>query len=258
MIDLGDFYPDFREIVEQNVDAIRRAPATDRGRLCEEACVTLRTAGIAEVLVAFNIDGFHHMLTRSALTRLYLLKKTTPVEQARSRFCKISRSNAFFDALAVGRIDLARQIIMAGPPQRNADFEYEDDYLYVRFLYGMLLAAPAQEQQGTLDNWRATVVGPPSERFEVCLALLAHDAAAFEQAFTGLLAARAEELQAQSRSLSRDEMAFAGDRHIFIEGLALLRLAIIVGIPTQVEYRFCPRETRLPMTAPFPDDLYPS
>ncbi len=257
MIDLGDFYPDFPEILARKVAEIPRAPVAALGPLCEEACVYFRTAAIAEVLVGFNSDGFHHMLMRSALTRLYLLGRMPPSEKEASRFCKISRANGFFDALAADRADLAGRIIAVSAHRRNADFEYEDDYAYVRFLYGLLLGSTEEDQQAIIDAWSAAA-DVPSAKYGVCLALLGRDAGAFCVAFEGLLDWRKSELEAEMRSLSRDEMAFAGNRHVYVEGLALLRLADMLGLATEPEYRFCPRETRQPALTPFPDDLYPA
>jgi Immunity protein 49 len=257
MLNLSDVYPDFPDILDQMVDGITRAPIAALGPACEEACVYFRTAGIAELLVSYNSDGFLHMLTRSALTRLHLLERTPPAEKEASRFCKISRSNGFFDGLAADRADLARRIVAAGPRHRNIDFEYEEDHAYVSFLSGLLLDAADDVQRKILDQWKALLDGQGPARYQVCLALLDRDAAGFDDVFAGLLDAWAVELQAQERSMSRDEMAFAGDRHVYVEGLAILRLAEMRQIATEPEYRYCPREARLPLVTPFPNDLYP-
>jgi hypothetical protein len=258
MIELRDIYSDFPEILSVKVDGISGAYLSAALEpLCEEACIYFRAAGIAAVLVEFDIDGFHHMLTRSALTRTYLLERTPSVERDASRYCRISRATGFFDALAIGQVELARRIIAAGPQQRNVDYEYEEDYAYVRFLYGLLLGAGAAEQLAILDDWKTLLDGVKSAKHDVCRALLTRDAAVFDAAFAHLLDARGHELHAQERSISRDEMEFAGGRHVYVEGLAILRIAEMLGIATQPEYKYCPKETRQPMGAPFPDDLYP-
>jgi hypothetical protein len=257
MIDLSEFCPDFQEILSLKVAAIARQPVSALGPLCEEASVYFRTAGIANLLVGYDSDGFHHMLTRSALTRLYLLEKTPPALKVTSRFCKLSRASGFFDALTADRADLARQIIAASPQQRNLDFEYEDDYAYTRFLHGLLLDATKEDQQRILDDWKGLLEDPSSAKFDVCVALLGCDSGAFDEAFANLLAVRTTELKAQERSLSRDEMEYAGGRYVYVEGLAILHLAEMFGIATQLEYKYCPKEARQPLTTPFPDNLYP-
>ena len=258
MFELNDIYSDFPEILSIKVDDISGAyPPAALGPLCEEACVCFRTAGIAAVLVELDLDGFHHMLTRSALTRMYLLEHTPPAERDASRHCRISRASGFFDAVAAGQIELARRIVAAGPQQRNVDYEYEEDYAYVRFLYGLLLGAEDAEQRAILDDWKTLLGGAKSAKHAVCQALPTRDAAIFDAAFASLLNARKRDLHKQERSLNRDEMEFAGGRHVYVEGLAILRIAEVLGIATQPEYKYCPKEARQPMGAPFSDDLYP-
>jgi hypothetical protein len=257
MIDLGEFYPDFREILADLVNGIVRAPADALGPLCEQACVYFRSAGVADVLVGFDSDGFLHMLTRSALTRIYLLARTPPALKQNSRFCKISRANGFFDSLGANRADLAARIIAEGPSGRNSDYEYEDEYLYVRFLYGVLQCAGRGDQQKILDDWKVALDGTPSAKHKVCAMLLERDSAGFDDAFSSLLSIRKRELEAEERSLNRDEMAFAANRHVYVEGLAILRLAGMLGIATEPEYRYCPKEMRAPLVELFPNDLYP-
>jgi hypothetical protein len=257
MIDISQFYPDFPDILAVEVDDITRASPAELGPLCEEACIYFRAAAIAAVLVALDTNGFHHMLIRSALTRMYLLERTPPAMKHASRFCRISRANGFFDALAAGQIEIARRIIAAGPQQRNVDYEYEEDYAYVRFLYGTLLGAGEAEQTALLDGWKTLLDGATSARHDVCRALPTRDPAVFGGAFERLLDERERELEKEERSLNRNEMEFAGGRHVYVEGLAILRIAETLGIATQPEYAYCPKETRQPMSAPFPNDLYP-
>ena len=256
MIDLAEFYSDFPSILASKVDEISGSPAESLGPLCEEACVFFRSAGIAALLVGFDHDGFNHMLTRSALTRHYLLERSDPAARKTSRFCKISRAAGFFDALAAGRRNIADRIIASSPKGYNPDIEYEDDHAYVRFLYGLLLDASVDAQQRILDDWEA-FGGPLGRKRDVCAALLARDAIAFGEAFSALVRWRTQELEAEERSLARDEMAFAGNRYVYVEGLALLSLADMRGITSEHEYRYCPLEARLPPSSPFPDDLYP-
>ncbi len=44
------------------------------------------------------------------------------------------------------------------------------------------------------------------------------------------------------------------ERQIYIEGLAILRIADKLGFVTQSEYRFCPSIARVAMVKPFPDE----
>ena len=257
MIDLAELAPQFDDGIDALLEDIAAATPAELGPTCEDLTGFLQTAGIAALLLDLDPDGFQHMLLRAGLTRAYHLEHTPPPARDASRWCKISRAGGFFSAVAAGQLDLARRIVAAGPQQRNPRFEYEEDYAYVRFLHGLLLAEPEGALKALLDAWKKLLDGGASARLGVCRALLGRDPAVFDGAFTRLLDARADELLEEERSMSRDETAFAGARYVFIEGLALLRFATGLGIATQPEHTYCPREARFPVGTPFPDDRYP-
>jgi hypothetical protein len=257
MLDLGDLTLRVDELITLRIEAATVASPPALGPACDALGALLRTAGIAALLVELDADKLHHMLIRSGLTRAFLLERTPLADRTTSRYCKISRSAGFFDAVAAGQLDLARHLIALGPQQRNALFEYEEDHAYVSFLYGLLLGRGGAEQKAILDGWSALLGGAKSAKLEVCRALSLGDPAVFDGAFARLLRARKKEIEEQERSLARDEMEYAGGRYLHVEGLALLRLAGSLGVSTRPEYDYCPREARQPMSAPFPNDLYP-
>lgn len=258
MIDLSVLYPDLDEIIELKLKELIRAwKLGELGELCEELCVAYRTAGIAALLLDLDTDRMHHMFIRSGLTRAYMLEHTSPEDRDGSRFCKVTRANGFFDSIAANQLDIGRRIIALGPQQRHDQFEYEEDYCYVRFLYELLQGGEQEEQNGLLDRWKALLEKTTAARYDVCRALQGRDGEGFHDAFSRLSSDRAVEIEAQKRSLSRDEIEFAGARHVNVEGLALLRFAAMVGITTRDEYEYCPREARAAMSAPFPNNNYP-
>ncbi len=257
MLELNELHALLPAMIDDGLADVEDAGDVDRAEACEKLSVLYRAAGITALLLELDVDQYYHMLTRSALTRIYALEKMTPAEKSQSRSAKLTRSRAFFDAVAAARPDLAQHISRLSAQRWLERYEYEDDYCYALFLHKLNDGADQTALQQIVARFKTAVGETPSANIAVCEALLARSSDSFAEAFEAKLAAWDEELAFQETSITRDDVAFAGDRHIYIEGVALLRLAEGVGITTQDEYRFCPRETRLAMEAAFPDDGYP-
>jgi len=95
--------------------------------------------------------------------------------------------------------------------------------------------------------------GPDDPRVGVCKALIEADSEGFAQAFHALLLARQGEIDEGVARGEIEELAVVTQRHVYIEGLAMLRLAQARGIATESEYAFCPSLARQPMVEPFPE-----
>jgi len=258
IIDLPDILPDLDDIVVAQLGGLRATEGVALAEAGSDLCVALRTTAVASLLVELDIDRFYHSLIRSALVRIHVLERTPPNVQRMTRFCSVSRSASFFDAIAAGRTDLSSTIANLSSQEWMSRFEYEDDFLYARFLYDMVAAGPeAKHLPELLDRFEEVVDGTPSDQLDLCRLLLDPDRGGFEGTFNSMLSARTEWVDFQRRSIGRDELAFAGEQHIWIEGLAILRLADSRGIAVEPEYRYCPQEARMPMESPFTDEGFP-
>lgn len=258
IIDLPDILPDLDDIIVTQLGGLRSAKGVALAEAGSDLCIALRTTAVASLLVELDIDRFHHSLIRSALVRIHVLERTPPDVQRTTRFCSASRSSSFFDALAAGRFDLASTIATLSPRQWTPRFEYEDDFLYARFMYDLVAMGPqAEHLPALLDRFEDVLEGAPSDQLDLCRLFLDPDRGGFERTFNSMVSARSEWVEFQFRSIGRDELSFAGEQHIWIEGLAILRLAESRGIAVKPEYRFCPREARMPMEAPFTDIEFP-
>ena len=51
-----------------------------------------------------------------------------------------------------------------------------------------------------------------------------------------------------------EDPEIVAQRQVFVEGLAILRLAERRGLTTQAEYQYCPSLARVPMRTPFPGE----
>jgi len=227
------------------------------GRCCEEVTSWRRALGIRRLLVDADTDGFYHELLRSAHTKRYYLKRCKDKGFA-DYHTVASRSEPFMDALAAGGLPCAKDLASLSLTHMRQGEEYPEDFAYTRFLLDFVLMGgkPGKVLETRLAEY-GTALGDASEpRLKLCEALLHSDASLFGTAFDALLRLRAQEVAQQQQRLSLDPVVAAGE-NVFIEGLALLRLAEEVSIPTREEYPFCPALARLPMQQPFPEDGYP-
>ena len=257
MLDLDLLYHELDSIIDNKVRKIIHVSEDEIGSLCEDLCLFYRTAAIAALLLEMDIERFNRMLIYSGLTRLYLLKQTEGEAKNKSRFCKITRANGFFDSVAAGRFDVAKDIVALSPLNRNEKFEYEDDYCYVLFLQKTVTSGNKNLRWEILKRFEKVLEGEASPKLGICNALFKQDSEMFEDSFLEFLELWTDEIEYQEVSMSRNEVEFSTARHVCIEGLALLRFSEIAGIVTQEEYEYCPKEARMPIGSPFPDFGYP-
>lgn len=257
MIDLTSLYSELESMIDSSLRELAEVPPSELGPLCEELCVFFRTAGIGALLLELDVNQFYHMLIRSGLTRVFLLQQTAPEEKELSRFCKITKANGFFDSVAANRFDVAEKIAVLSPQKWMERYEYEDDYCYILFLHNMIRGGEKSLKEKIVNQFEKILEGESSPKYDVCYALFKQDNQYFDDAFSGLINLWTDEIVFQKKSISRNEIEFAAARHVYVEGLALLRIAEIVGIETQDEYQYCPKEARLPMHTPFPNTGFP-
>jgi hypothetical protein len=227
----------------------------------EEAAQCLIALGICNLLLYADVDRFYENLVRAGHTRRHFLLLCQRQGLTVHPHLAISRWDAFLAVVAAGDFPLARDLALGSTDQWVKDGEYEDDFCYRLFLHDLI--APSDETRqarmpATLKRWRQWLAGQDCPRLAVCEALLARDATAFTQAFDDRLAQRQAQVQKQSRMIIAADITFEPMARVFIEGLALLRIAGRLGLPTRVDYPLCPAVARGRATQPFPDDIFPT
>jgi hypothetical protein len=230
-------------------------PLGQLGDLTLEVSAKLRTLAIVALLVKADSDKFYHNLIRSGMAReTYLLRC-----QAEGRLDDHQRASGRYepllDVIASGDLELARRIASLSPAEFRAGHEYEDDYCYAQILHRLVqLVPPEPEIVPLLDQFAAYLDGEDSARFDLCQALTNRDQGAFDKAFAALLDERDAQIEAEKERGQLEEPPVIAQRQVFVEGLALLRLAEGRGLATDADYRFCPSLGRIPMTNPFPGE----
>lgn len=232
--------------------------------LVNRLCGHYRSLGILMLLNTGDSDPFFHGLIQSAVARRWYLDRCRAEGCLAEPARRASFVDPFLDAVAANQLPLARDIAGRSPDEWMEGHEYEDDFAYARALFD--LVAPAGEDrtaalEATLSRFAQSLEGGSDPRLDVCRALAARDQALFDDAFATLGAERerrlAEVADPKRDSILAQDYDFEPNRRIWVEGLALLRLAVERGLRTASEYAGCPAIARRYDYSPFKPIAFP-
>jgi len=146
-----------------------------------------------------------------------------------------SMAGGWWSPVAGGYWDAAEQIARMSRTSPNLEREHEDDFLYVMFLMKRYCLRPAtegiastifdDEQSERLARWRVVLEGNPDPRLELCEALQSKDAASFQDALVRIGKGRRALLEKREASGTLKAELALWMKPVWLEGLALLRLA---------------------------------
>jgi len=228
-------------------------PLGEMGRTCLELAEKFRSMAIVCLIAKANPDlFFHHLMRAGHIWTKYLER----VQQERGfddhHFCS-GRCKPLLDAIAACDLPLARRIAELSPSEFREGHEYDDDYCYAQAI-SRFIAEPARDGEvpPLLERFVAYVDDQPNERLAVSQALATRDQRGFDEAFDGLLQSRDLGIDEDKARGQLEEPQVVAQRLVFVEGLAILRLAERRGLRTEREYRYCPSLARVPMRTPFP------
>ena len=226
---------------------------TQLGRFSIELCGKLRALAIIALLTKGDSEKFLHNLLRSGRVRetyLVRIKQTNPVHE---HHLASGRFDGLLDAIASSDMELAQRIAWLSPRTWEAQREYEDDFCYAQILHRLVHGVEAVSVYlPFLERFETVLNGQNCARLNVVRALVERSQTDFDDSFDALLQERQDEIAANIARCQLEEPQIVAERQVFIEGLALLRLAGIVGLTTQTEYLYCPSNARLPMRNPVP------
>jgi Immunity protein 49 len=223
------------------------------GQVSVELCEKLRALAIIALLSEGDSDKFLHNLIRSGRVRETFLSRLKQAHYQSEHHLASGRFEGLLDSIASGDIELAQRIAWLSPRTWEAQREYEDDFCYAQILHRLVHGVQAASvYQPFIDRFEEVLNGQASARLDVVRALVARSQVDFDKTFETLLQERQDEIAANIARYQFEEPPIVAERQVFIEGLALLRLAGIVGLTTQTEYLYCPSNARLPMRNPVP------
>ena len=230
-------------------------PVEEMGKLSIEISQKFRSLAIIVLLVNGNNNLFNHNLIRSGMARVTYLKRLRDEGVTRNHHFASGRYEPLLDAIAAGDIALALRIVALSPTEWQQEQEYEDDYCYAQILHKLIQKQfPEQEISRLLDQFEACLEGNSSARLDVCKAMVERNQNAFDEAFEALLEEQEAKIGADKARFQMEDPIVIAQRQVFVEGLAILRLAELCRLTTQSEYRYCPSLSRIPMEIPFPGE----
>lgn len=243
-MDLEVLYEDCLLFADEFAQLIQRRPTiVGEGDAVRNLCRCYRAIGIYDYLLNFDTRRLLYGLIQSALTRKHFLEATHRLGADHDPGRRASLCDPFFDALVANQFALAQTLVELSPKAVMTGFEYEDDYLYGRILYGCV--GGGQPERSLVERFESVLEGQDSPRFDVCLAFFERDQEAFGSAFERVLSqyqqTMSEYADPQLGHSKSQQWDFEANRRFFVEGVALLKLAERAGFVIIDDYVLCPR-----------------
>jgi hypothetical protein len=230
-------------------------PLDQLGDVTENVTAKLRAAAIIAILTKGESDTYYHNLIRSARCRLAYLQRCRAAGHETDHHQASSRVGAFIDAVAATEFETARRIVALSPVTWLQGHEYEDDFYYAQILHGLISMQPNSVQMATLfERLEAALGGRADARLGVTKAIFEQNQRDFDASIELLLAQRTANIEAEKARHKIEEPVMIAERQVYVEGLAILRIAERVGVAAQDEYLYLPSLARVPMRMPFPGE----
>ena len=209
------------------------------------ATASHRTLGICNLLRYASVDGFACALAKAGDARLDQLHRAFTTGSCPPALLCSGNDLGFTAAVAAGAEATAAAIAELAPTEALRDVEYEDDFLWQRTLQ-LLLLGRDDEVRGAVERWRTLLDGEPSGQLDACTAVLDGDEDAFRDGFAHLLRQRTAQLERYRTSLTFSAERFATEGRIYVDGLAVLRLAEARGVRMRESAEMVPELARVP------------
>ncbi len=213
------------------------AQRTD-AKLAQEAASFCRQAGCGELLAKMDTSAFFQALIQSASIYLDLLRRRQECSERDQYYLARSKAAPFFDAVAAQATELVNRML----PLLTRDWmrRMEPEELFYYHVTLSYLAGGSGDVEGAMQAFERSLDGGESERFNATRALVTGDADAFNAALKAIIEQRCKALEAERKSGLFDPYFHRTEAHIFVEGIALVRLARRRGLQTLRAYRTLP------------------
>ena len=230
-------------------------PLDQLGDVTEDVTAKLRSAAIIALLTKGDSDGYYHNLMRSARCRLKYLQRCRGAGHDTDHHQASSRLGGFMDAVAASDFSTARQIVELSPTDWLQGHEYEDDFCFAQIVHGLIAAKPDMERMAALfTRFEGVLDGRADAKLAVTKAIHERNQADFDEGIEALVAQRTGEIEAEKKRQKIEEPVMIAERQVYVDGLALLRIAERLGFTLQGEYLYLPSMARVTMQRPFPGE----
>ncbi len=253
------------EIKERILVVASNYPIGELGQVLEELSEYLQSLAISYLLAQGDVTEFRDNLIRSGHSRRYYLRRSVEENNENDRHLALSRADSFFDSLASGDLFLTKEIVDLSPINWHANWEYEDDFQYRKFLGSQFLSTWAGEQdipdrKKFLGDFEGSLDSPNSDpRYAVCAALVGRNHQVFNAALFEFMEQKKDQLDEKRDTIVTTEFPdslFWLRNSVSTEGLALIRLGNLTGITVEEHLPLCPEFGRLPVESKEIADLF--
>lgn len=222
-------------LAAKRLEALAQRPDA---KLTLETAAFIRQAGCSELLAHMDSRAFFQALRQSAAIYLDLLERRGECSERDAYYLARSKAVPFFDAVAAQASDLVERMLPLLSQEWLRRMEPEEHFHYHVAL--SCLAGGTGNLEGTMQAFERCLDGGESARFDVTRALVTGDADAFNAALEALIEQRDKALAAERKSGLFDPYFHRTEAHVFVEGIALVRLARQRDLRTLRAYRTLP------------------
>jgi hypothetical protein len=227
----------------------RRSSEEATGYAYFDAAWRYRRMAICELLLEGRRDRFFGLLYKSAQLQLHVQQLAMERGGIEPIHLCASMTQMPVNALVTGCLEMAEATARSMPEGPLVGVEYEDDFLFYRCLGALLMhfrGATSVALQPLLARWAEVLAGGDDPYLDVCHALAERNEAGFTHSFDTLVERRVEQCAQVRRTAGANDEQYLSEAFVFMKGLALLRLAELLGLKTRAEYPLIPRFARLP------------
>ncbi len=206
-----------------------------------------RRLALAYLLDEADIEAFAENLLKASDAYISFQTKIKNGLEADPNFYCTSKSLAFYDALCAGNLSMATQIAKLTSQTHFNEIEYEDSFLRLRVFQDIFLKVDVGIIAKRLARWFELTEGRPNYFADVAKSLFENDSEFFMTSFNALVERRSVVMEEYRKLLNYDPVVDNTEGKIFLDGLAILRIAELHGMPTSKEYPMIPEIVRLPI-----------
>jgi hypothetical protein len=239
------------QLIDLRLDALRQGPVHPKHVL--DVSLLYRRMACGLLLASYDADGFFYCLYQAADAYLQFLERKHLWGSLEPYYMTRGRAEPLLDALALGDVELSRRIDALAEPRWQPGLEYPEDFRFLMLLPRLVSPAAAREELvEEVERMERELEGAEYPRYDVLKALVLGDALAFEEGLLAAIDACQARMEKERRSGVGNPYALATDANVFIEGLALVRVARARGLRTRSQYPLIPPVALSEPRAAFP------
>lgn len=251
-MDLADVHQELVAEIRDGLGYVMEpAQMSELGDIFDTLSLQLEGLGLCHLFEFADQASLRDNFIRSGQSRRFFLRRSRLEKNDNDRHLALSRNRAFLDTIVAGALGLARDIALLSTETWNGSWEYEDDFCFFLLLHLIVKQPdpfPTTDARALVERFEAAVEGRKSPHLDVAKALTTRDAAAFAEALRALVGAEVREIEKalDSPAVQEGDVLYWPKSRASIEGLALLNVAALVGLPVVGQFPLCPPLARLP------------